>query len=162
MRETCPSDWILMYTAFSKNGTSFLNFPGSAIQNARVLASTCRDKGVRKNVCSSYRNQVPVAVFGTLHLQPGQSAAGGQPSSVRTRGERLQVETEEVQVLRARLECTELNLRELAKVAEYVHGAAQKVLYRTELVTELRSVEKQVEVLKKTHEDDDTVTALQD
>eukprot|EP00971_Amphidinium_carterae_P127536 2526985-Amphidinium_carterae.1 len=48
----------------------------------------------------------------------------GEPSSIRTRTERLQLETEEVQVLRARLECTEHNLRDLAKVAEYEHGAA--------------------------------------
>eukprot|EP00971_Amphidinium_carterae_P136400 2702762-Amphidinium_carterae.1 len=34
--------------------------------------------------------------------------------------------------------------------------------YRTEFVSELRSVEQQVEVLRQAHEDDDTVKALQD
>eukprot|EP00971_Amphidinium_carterae_P020755 409274-Amphidinium_carterae.1 len=55
----------------------------------------------------------------------------GQPSSVWTRGKRLHSEVEEVQALGARLECTEHNLRDLARAAEYEHGTAQTTLRKS-------------------------------
>eukprot|EP00971_Amphidinium_carterae_P340781 6479259-Amphidinium_carterae.5 len=43
-----------------------------------------------------------------------RTTQSGQPSSVWTRSERLHSETEEVHALKARLECTEHNMRDLA------------------------------------------------
>eukprot|EP00971_Amphidinium_carterae_P326992 6458121-Amphidinium_carterae.1 len=74
----------------------------------------------RSRVLEEHLTEVTRRVVRTTH--------SGQPSSVWTRGERLYSEVEEVQALRARLECTEHNLRDLARVAEYEHGTAQTIL----------------------------------
>eukprot|EP00971_Amphidinium_carterae_P318465 6329878-Amphidinium_carterae.1 len=59
-----------------------------------------------------------------------QTTQSGRTSTVRTRAERCQLEEqEEVAMPRAKLKCTEHNLRDLAKVAAYEHGAIQKMLH---------------------------------
>eukprot|EP00971_Amphidinium_carterae_P170257 3373341-Amphidinium_carterae.2 len=57
-----------------------------------------------------------------------RTTQSGKPSTVWTRSKSLHSEVEEVHALKARLECTEHNLKDLAIVAEYEHGAAQKIL----------------------------------
>eukprot|EP00971_Amphidinium_carterae_P224812 4460001-Amphidinium_carterae.1 len=72
-----------------------------------------------------------------------RNAQSGGTSSFWTRNGRLHLETAEVQVLRASLECAEHHLRDLAKFTEYEHGAAQQVLREDREFNSYRYVENQ-------------------